>query len=399
MRNPVSADRSIAALRYARRIGCVSVMFLSLWGCGEGPGNAVSVRAADTGPSPIPVPPGREADDLGRFLAGLPGNPGNPFAELESADAWGEHARLADKAWATFSQDRLPALAAFAQTELNDLGQPQTTVFYPFSGPDSLTVTSFFPRVSAYVLVALEPPGTLTGVSKFLKKDLAAELTELRNTFDSLLQRSFFVTRQMDHQLRGQVTDGVLPLILVELVRSGNTVLGAEFVWIDEAGQMLVRPAAQKIHNWGFVVDYRHDGDGVTHRLYYFSVNLASDHLDKNPEFQKHMASLGPVVTYLKSTSYLTHHAEFGTIRDKILSMSAAVLQDDSGVPHRFFTPDQWSVQLYGEYRQPYSPFRYMAEPDLKAAFQQPENVKKLDFRIGYGYGRAPSNLELARRK
>jgi len=75
------------------------------------------------------------------------------------------------------------------------------------------------------------------------------------------------------------------------------------------------------------------------------------------------------------------------------------VLQDDSGVPYRYFTPDQWNVQLYGDYQQPYGSFRYLVEPELKAAFQKPENVKKLDFRIGYGYGRAPSNLELARRK
>jgi hypothetical protein len=347
----------------------------------------------------INVPVTREADDLGRFLGGLPGKNGSPFAELEATEAWQEHARLSDKAWTTYAHDRLPALSAFARTELSDFNKAQTTVFYPFSGPDSLTATAFFPRAATYVLVALEPPGTLTGLSKFLKKDLPGELSELRTTFNSLLSRSFFVTRQMDHQLRGQVTDGVLPLVLVELVRTGNTVLGCEFQWVDESSRVLVRPAGQKIHDWGFALDFRNDADGSVHRLYYFSVNLASDHLDKNPEFQKQMAALGPVVTYLKSTSYMTHRPEFGTIRDRVLSMSTAVLQDDSGIPYKFFTPDKWNVQLYGEYQQPYGSFRYMVEPELKAAFLKPENVKKLDFRIGYGYGRAPSNLELARRK
>jgi hypothetical protein len=359
----------------------------------------VAARAADLGAPQIGIPHTRDADDLGRFLGGLPGKSGSPFGELESTPAWQDHARLSDKAWNTYAHDRLPALSGFAHSELSDFAKSQATVFYPFSGPDSLTATAFFPRASTYVLVALEPPGTLTGLSKFLKKDLPGELTELRTTFDSLLQRSFFITRQMDHQLRGQVTDGVLPLVLVELVRTGNTVLGCEFLWVDESSRVLVRPAEQKIHDWGFALDYRNDNDASLHRLYYFSVNLASDHLDKNPEFQKQMAALGPVVTYLKSTSYMLHRPEFSTIRDRILSMSTAVLQDDSGVPYRFFTPDKWNVQLYGEYQQPYGSFRYMVEPELKAAFQKPENVKKLDFRIGYGYGRAPSNLELARRK
>lgn len=334
----------------------------------------------------------------GAFWGAFPGKSGSPFTELESTEAWQDHARLSDKAWNTYAHDRLPALSSFARTELSDFGKPQSTVFYPFSGPDSLTATAFFPRASTYVLVALEPPGTLTGLSRFLKKNLAGELTELRTTFDSLLSRSFFVTRQMDHQLRGQVTDGVLPLVLVELVRTGNTVLGCEFLHIDESGRVLARPAEQKVHDWGFALDFRNDGDGSVHRVYYFSVNLASDHLDKNPEFQKQMADLGPVVTYLKSTSYLLHQPAFSTIRDRILSMSTAVLQDDSGIPYKSFPQDKWNVQLYGEYLQPYGSFRYMVEPELKAAFQKPD-VKKLEFRIGYGYGRAPSNLELARRK
>ena len=37
---------------------------------------------------------------------------------------------------------------------------------------------------------------------------------------------SFFITRQMDHQFRGQVTDfGLLAPILQLLVRTGHTVL------------------------------------------------------------------------------------------------------------------------------------------------------------------------------
>jgi hypothetical protein len=363
---------------------------------------ALGAPQPSAAPAPAPaisVSRTRDADDLGRFLGGLPGKPGSPFTELEATEAWQEHARQSDKAWTTYAHDRLPALSGFSRAELSDLDKPPTTLFYPFSGPDALTAIAFFPHVATYVLVALEPPGSITGQSKFLKKDLVGELGQLRATFDSLLRRSFFVTRQMDHQLRGQVTDGVLPLVLVELVRTGNSVLGCEFFWVDENSRVLTRPAEQKTHDWGFALDFRNDSDGSVHRLAYFSVNLASSHLDKNPEFQKQMFALGPVVTYLKSTSYLVHQPEFSLIRDRILGMSAAVLQDDSGVPYKLFTPDKWNVQLFGEYQQPYGSFRYMVEPELKAAFQKPENVKRLDFRIGYGYGRAPSNLELARRK
>lgn len=392
----ISAVRRRVALPLLAGALC-GLAWVSVSALGQAPPPLLAARVNPS--APIGIPQGRDADDLGRFLGGLPGKPGSPFAELESTEAWQEHAKLSEKAWNIYTRERLPALSAFGRSELSEFARPQTTVFYPFSGPDSLTATAFFPRASTYVLVALEPPGTLTGLSKFLRKDLAGELGELRTTFDSLLRRSFFVTRQMDRQLRGQVTDGVLPLVLVELVRTGNTVLGCDFLWVDESSRVLSRPAGEKIHDWGFALDFRNDADGSVHRLYYFSVNLASDHLDKNPEFQQQMAALGPVVTYLKSTSYMLHRPEFSTIRERILSMSTAVLQDDSGIPYRFYTPDRWTVQLYGEYQQPYGSFRYMVEPELRAAFQKPENVKKLEFRIGYGYGRAPSNLELARKK
>ena len=65
----------------------------------------------------------------------------------------------------------------------------------------------------------------------------------------SELGRSFFITRQMDRQFRGQVTDGLLAPILQLLVRSGHTVLGFRYVRLDDAGQVIDRaPDYQCVH-------------------------------------------------------------------------------------------------------------------------------------------------------
>ena len=45
------------------------------------------------------VPQRRDADDTARFLAGMPGKAGSPFAALESSEAWKENRRLQDQAW------------------------------------------------------------------------------------------------------------------------------------------------------------------------------------------------------------------------------------------------------------------------------------------------------------
>ena len=386
-------------MRRSRPLGfCVLGSLLLSAACAQKTEPAVHAATEETKTAPlhVDVPRNREADDLGRFLAGMPAREGSPFLELQQRSEWQEHARASGKMWGTFERDRLPALREFVQQELAAIKAPNAPLFYPFGGPDSLTVTTFFPGCSTYVLVGLEPPGTIPAVRQFRPDRLGAQLADMRGTLESLLIRSFFVTRQMDQELRGQVTDGVLPDILVELVRGGVTILGARFVAIDEKAQVVDRPAGAKARNRGVVLEFENDADHSVHQLWYLSVNLADDQIGKNPEFFKWVASDGPAVTYLKATSYLTHQNLFSQIRDHILDHSVAVLQDDSGIPYKFFTSRQWRVQLYGEYEQPYGSFRYLVQPDLQKAYRAGQDVRKLNFRIGYGYGRAPSNLLLA---
>jgi hypothetical protein len=91
----------------------------------------------------------------------------------------------------------------------------------------------------------------------------------------------------------------------------------------------------------------------------------------------------------------MVHKPEFSIIREQVLSKSAYVLQDDSGIPYHCFSASSWRVQLYGEYDRPYGSFRWFEQKDLKKAYAA-SGTKALDFRIGYGYGRVPSNLQLA---
>ena len=91
----------------------------------------------------------------------------------------------------------------------------------------------------------------------------------------------------------------------------------------------------------------------------------------------------------------MTHHADFSIIRDLVLNNSTAVLQDDSGIPYRFFAAPTWHVQLYGDYERPYGTFRWLEQKDLREAYKA-SGPKPLPFRIGYGFSRQPSNMLFA---
>ncbi|MBI4875001.1 MAG: hypothetical protein HY822_10260 [Acidobacteria bacterium] len=355
--------------------------------------------AASSQQPPDPVPWAREADDAGRFLAGLPGRDGSSFRDLEANPAWQVHRQEMDRAWQNIEARTLPAMREFQETELSGALIEHSLVFYPFSGPDALMLTVFFPRNSTYVMVGLEPPGTLPTPQQFAQKDLGNALEQIRDTVSSELQRSFFITRQMDRQFRGQVTDGLFPPILHLLVRANNRVLGYRYVRFEAGGRIGERnpktDRGTKALNKGVEIDFFNPADRTRHKLYYFSVNLSDSRIRKNEPFLAFLSQLSGVTTFFKATSYMLHQPGFTVIRDQVLAHSGAVLQDDSGIQYRFFPAPPWRVQLYGEFDRPFGSFKWFEQPDLKKAYAT-EKPKPLNFRIGYGFSQVPSNLLLA---
>jgi len=347
------------------------------------------------------VPHSREANDVARFLSGMPGTPGSPYAPLEASDVWKEHRRIVDADWQQAEREQFPGLRKFQADELSAPALESRTVFYPFSGPDSLTAALYFPHNPLYVMVALEPAGTLPTPAQMAAKQTPAYLGAVRDSMASELGRSFFITRQMDRQFRGQVTDGLLVPILQLLVRSGHSIIGYRYVRLDETGQVIDRTAeyhaSTRYGNKGVEVEFQNDADSSVHHLLYFSVNLSNDRLRENTPFQLYLSRLTGTVSMLKATSYMPHHPGFSMIVDALLRDSAAILQDDSGLPFKKFAKDQWKVQLYGDYNQPYGSFRWMEQPDLREAYKT-ESPKPLPMHVGYGYKRITSNLQLATR-
>ena len=347
------------------------------------------------------VPHSREANDVARFLAGMPGTPGSPYADLEKNEVWKEHRRIVDAAWQEAERVQFPGLRKFEAEELNDPALAGRTVFYPFSGPDSLTAALYFPHNPLYVMVALEPAGTLPTQRRIAAKQTPAFLSAVRETMASELGRSFFITRQMDHQFRGQVTDGLLVPIMQLLVRSRHTIVGFRYVRLDETGQVIDRAAdyhaSTRYGNKGVEIEFQNDADSSMHHLFYFSVNLSNDRLRENTPFQLYLSHLTGTASMLKATSYMPHNAGFSMIVDAMLRNSDAILQDDSGLPYKRFAPDQWKVQLYGDYNRPYGSFRWMEQSDLREAYKT-AGPKPLPMHVGYGFKRITSNLQLATR-
>ncbi len=155
---------------------------------------------------------------------------------------------------------------------------------------------------------------------------------------------------------------------------------------------------AEKSPAFGVEIVFHRENDFVSRTLYYFSTDLAAG-FERDPRLPRFLHRFGVCDTLLKSASFLPHWRMCDSIRDYILQNSTLVLQDDTGVPFRDFEASKWHVQLFGAYSYPDPPFQREYQSDLARAFRANASVRKLGFSLGYGAGRRPSILMLARRK
>ena len=116
-----------------------------------------------------------------------------------------------------------------------------------------------------------------------------------------------------------------------------------------------------------------------------------------NDGYRKWLAGLGGNVTYFKAASYLMHDERFSQAREFFLTQSKVILQDDSGIPFRYFAQG-WSVRLFGSYDQPVSLFSTFRQNDLRQAYAT-QPTSPLPFGSGYRVSQMEGNLLLATKR
>lgn len=337
-------------------------------------------------------------NDTAHFLAGLKGRATGPFEKLEDTDAWRTYAAEFEQTWNVVQKEQFRAVDAFQKRELAPIRTNSDFVFYPLSGPDVLYATHFFPSGRKFVFAGLERVGHIRPIENYKAETLDKQLHAWRASVASIFERSFFVTSEMDQQFHGRVADGLLPLIMLLLVRGGDTIDQVRYGHLTDAGEFAYEDGTDlSTRHPAVEIQFRRDTGTEIRTLYYFSIDLGPA-FETKPAFSRFLHRQGTPDTLVKSASFLLHWRQCKGLRAYILEDSNLVLQDDTGVPFRFFRSAEWQVSLFGEYSRPDRPFRREYQPDLAEAFQDAGKVRELGFSLGYGYGRRPSSMMLAKR-
>jgi len=351
--------------------------------------------ATPLAPAPQTVVKSSPANDAARYLAGLPVAPGSPLTALSQDPRWATHARAMNLAFSQLEQRQLSNIRIFRSENIASATQSSRNCVYLFSGPDFLYADAMFGDCSTFVLQGLEPVDPIPDLVTLPQEALFGTLQNIEISLNTLLSFSFFKTKDMRQDFQRAQLKGVLPDIFVFMARTGKQIESVEYISLDKEGKVL---QGQPGFLRGAKINFIEPASGSKKEMYYFTSDLSDDALKRNPGLLRFCEGLGPVNSLLKAASYLLHSGNFTIVRNFLLQNSLAVLEDDSGIPVRYFAPDKWTLRFFGTYTGPIDLFKNYNQPDLRQ-FYEASSPKRLTFGFGYRWNNRSSTLFLAVRK
>jgi hypothetical protein len=354
----------------------IVALLACLAGCGPSKPPAQTIQSTGQEPLNFQLVAGQAgADDIGQFLAGLPVRHGAVLSQLQQTAEYQVHHREMKALW-PITRTRLNLMRSWSGSELAPV-IGGGTVLYPFGGPDLLYVSALFPAAKSYALMGLEPVGDVPALESLPPGEVLAALAAFRQATRTQLAAGYFITEDMRSDLERGGLRGVTPILLSTVAIIGGRV---ESVGGITAG---TKP--------GVALRFR-DAIGMRHDAFYVAGDLSNSGFDGG--YRQWLTGLGGRITYFKAASYLMHDDRFAQARDFFLAQSRVILQDDSGIPFRYFGQG-WELRYYGNYQRPIALFAKHQQDDLRQAYQQNPHGP-LEFGSGYHVNQWAGNLLLA---
>jgi hypothetical protein len=347
--------------------------------------------------------PNNYYNNVTAVLAGQKGK-AHSFNYLFDTIAWASQVKFIDSSWVRLERKRLKAMRNWASTEFSAPNANVKTVFYPFSGPDFLTANAFFPNADKYIMLGLEPVGKLPDLKKFKPGQHTEYAYDFKKSLGDIFDKSYFITRKMLQDFQSQKVNGLLPVLAFFIKKTGHEIADVKYLVryhqdsIIETGYNFKDPERKP---FGVRIDFMQDGKRKS--VYYFKYDVSDKNFNDSCVFYKYLNKYNNYVTYIKSASYLLHNNFMSNMRKMILANSSYIVQDDTGIPYKFFQDGgaPWAMKLYGAYTKPVSDFPYLSmQKPLEEAFHKDSaNVGKLPFHLGYHWGSRKDVIIFASRK
>lgn len=314
-------------------------------------------------------------------------------------DFWYDYKSKINEDWPDMDSNRLVPMGTWRDSDINPRINDSITLFYPFSGPDFLHAYILFPNANQYLFLAQEQLGKIPEISTMKQKELKEYLDLFYYSIRDIYQRSYFITGRMNSDLNNAKVKGVLPLILFFMSQTEHCIHDVKYEKLSTKNSFAdIKNISGKFSSGECVTIYfSTKNSDLIKTLRYFRCDISDEGLTNAPIFKSYLSELNPMNTYVKSASYLLHYETFTTIRNIILNNSYAVLEDDTGIPYKYFDAKKWDAFLYGTYVKPISDFpnQYLFQKDLSEKYSSGDNVFILPFSLGYHWRSGDQNKML----
>lgn len=338
----------------------------------------------------------REVHNLALFLSGLPVPNDSRYFPLTQKSFYAKHIQKMEKFRLALFEKHLHPMRAWARENL--IRTEPGIVIYPFSGADVTNMLTLFPDDTVYFMIALQKAGSLPKPDGMSDTELSSGLSGLRYTIHDIASRNYFRSAVLRKGDRKKNMQGLLPVILTFLATLGNEVRSVEYVRLDLHGQVAdtAEENAQgvRIRFW--------DSAGKEKVLVYLRERLSPLSTEGNAPIAMFFHSYDKTKLMFKAAIYLLHEKSYENFALVLSKKADLIIQDDSGIPLKFFPRDEWNFFPHGKYNR--TPKlndlrKYPLQKDLKELFS--ENLLPLPFDYGYGSlkGKGFSNLLILKRK
>ncbi len=297
----------------------------------------------------------------------------------------------ADQAWQFYQKNMGQPMSQWAAAEVRYPGGG--TVFYPFSGPDVVTLVQLFPNAEHYVMAALQFAGEPANIATMSETRRARFQDKFLREWKKFTRLAFFRTDDLNDDLRDQQAQiGVTTTLIAFALYSGYDVTEVYPIALDPQSGEFVRTTGP----WKSVrLMLSKAGKPVT--LDYVSVDLSDSYLSKNEPMRAWLNGMSHNPVLLKAASHLLQMPSFSLMRDMIAANASMVVQDETGLDYSLLAKIG-KVSLYGGFLYPHELFNRNRQASLAVAYKESKAVKSLPFAFSYNKTSERRSVQIVRR-
>jgi len=205
-----------------------------------------------------------------------------------------------------------------------------------------------YPGNNAYLMTALDPPGTTPTPEKMKYWRLKAGLSSLRTIIYVYSQKKFFQSWIMRRDPTNKYLTGTTPVLMTFMSMMGLTIVDVTNVEINEDGVLIKKSSVINKNTKGILISFKDSPKGPLKQLVYLSARITNERVTTATSLGKYYNNAARFKLIMKSTVYLLHMKEYQGVAQFIEKKSDMIIQDDSGLMLRHIANEKWKIKLYG---------------------------------------------------